>query len=173
MPEKINFTQERIRNLPLPTNKERLDYYDTGCPKLTCRISATGNRTFAVLKKTSDGKTRRITLGRFPDISVSEARKMAQAALIELAQGIDPTEEKRRQRLRGITLKELLEQYLIDKSSLREASILDYRKKINQGFADWLDKPIGKITRDMVLAKRNSFTGGRDNKMRVLRLLMT
>ena len=142
MAEKINFTQERIRNLPLPTNKVREDFHDIGCPKLTCRISSTGNKTFAVLKKTSDGKARRITLGRFPDLSVSDARKMAQAALTELAQGIDPIEEKRKQRLRGITLQELLEQYLKDKSDLREASVLDYRKKINQGFSDWLDKPI-------------------------------
>ena len=40
------------------------------------------------------------------------------------------------------------------------------------GFADWLNKPINEITRDMVLARRKQFTGGTDNKMRVLRLLM-
>jgi hypothetical protein len=34
---------------------------------------------------------------------------MAQAALTDLAQGINPTEEKRKQRIRGITLQELLE----------------------------------------------------------------
>lgn len=172
MVEKINFTQDRIRNLPSPTNKDREDYYDTGCPKLICRVSNTGNRSFAVLKKTSDGKTRRITLGKFPDITVSDARKMAQAALTDLAQGINPTEEKRKQRIRGITLQELLEQYLKDKSDLREASILDYRKKLHQGFSDWLNKPINEISREMVLARRKQFQGGRDNKMRVLRLLM-
>jgi hypothetical protein len=109
MAEKINFTQDRIRSLPSPTNKDREDYYDTGCPKLVCRVSNTGNKSFVVLKKTADAKTRRITLGKFPDLSVAEARKMAQAALTDLAQGINPTEEKRKQRIRGITLQELLE----------------------------------------------------------------
>ncbi|MGY6276051.1 Arm DNA-binding domain-containing protein [Methylomonas sp. MgM2] len=71
MPEKINFTQDRIRNIPSPTEKEREDYYDTGCPKLICRVSKTGNKSFVVLKKTSDGKTRRITLGKFPDLSLT------------------------------------------------------------------------------------------------------
>lgn len=172
MSEKINFTQDRIRGLPLPASKDREDYYDIGCPKLICRVSITGNKSFVVLKKTSDGKTIRVTLGRFPDLSVSDARKMAQSALNELAQGVNPTEEKRKQRIRGITLQELCDRYLADKSDLREASVLDYKKKLHQGFSDWLSKPISDITRDMVLARRKELEGGRDNKLRVLRLLM-
>lgn len=92
-------------------------------------MSASGNKSFVVLKKTSDGKTRRITLGRFPDLIPTDARKLAQATLSELAQGIYPTEEKRKQRIRGITLQELLNRYLTDKRDLREASKLDYTKK--------------------------------------------
>lgn len=170
--QKIRFSKAAIRDLPLPINKDREDYYDMDCPKLICRVSASGNKSFVVLKKTSDGKTRRITLGRFPDLIPTDARKLAQAALSELAQGIDPTEEKRKQRIRGITLQELLNRYLTDKRDLREASKLDYTKKMNQGFSDWMNKPIDTITRDMVMARRNQLEGGRDNKMRVLRLLM-
>ena len=170
MENKLNFTQQRIANLPVMD--KRKDYHDTGCPRLTCRVSKTGVKSFVLLKW--NGKSmQRVTLGRFPDITVAHARKLANEALLAIADGINPTEEKRKQRLKAITLNELLETYLKDKSDLREASITDYTKKINQGFSDWLDKPINKITRDMVKTKRNSFTGGRDNKMRVLRLLMT
>ena len=170
MAEKINFTQDRIRNLTTP-KEGRIDYYDIEVPKLTCRVSSTGIKSFVLLKWT--GKTmQRVTLGRFPDMTVSDARKKAQAALTELAQGINPTEEKRKQKIRGITLQELLDKYLSDKTDLREASILDYTKKINQGFSDWLNKPIADISRDMVLTRRKQFEGGRDNKLRVLRLLM-
>lgn len=174
MTEKIHFTQDRVRNLPLPINKEREDYYDSGCPKLLCRVSNTGNKSFVVLKKTVDGKTRRVTLGRFPDLSVNDARKMAQVALTDLAQGVNPTEEKRKQRFKNTTLKELFALYLEDKTALRKATIKDYTKQIQSpsGFADWLDKPINDITRDMVQARRKQFTGGADNKMRVLRALM-
>lgn len=172
MPEKLSFTQERIRNLPVPADKDREDYYDIGCPKLVCRVSQSGNKSFVVMKKTPAGKTMRITLGRFPDLTVSEARKLAQTTLTDLAQGINPTEEKRKKRVRNITLRELLNRYLTDKSDLREASVIDYTKKLNQGFSDWMDKPINEITRDMVLSRRKQFEGGRDNKLRVLRLLM-
>ena len=167
---KINFTQDRIRNLPTP-KEGRVDYYDIEIPKLTCRVSSTGVKSFVLLKWT--GKTmQRVTLGRFPDLTVYDARKKANKALTDLAQGINPTEEKRKEKARNITLQELLDKYLSDKTDLREASILDYTKKINQGFDDWLNKPINTITRDMVTARRKQFEGGRDNKLRVLRLLM-
>ena len=167
---KINFTQDRIRNLPTP-KEGRVDYYDIGIPKLTCRVSSTGVKSFVLLKWT--GKTmQRVTLGRFPDLTVYDARKKANKALTDLAKGINPTDEKRKEKARNITLQELLDKYLSDKTDLREASILDYTKKINQGFYDWLSKPINKITRDMVTARRKQFEGGRDNKLRVLRLLM-
>jgi integrase len=170
MADKFNFTQERIRNLPIP-EKGRVDYFDIKVPKLTCRVSDTGNKSFVVLKKNATGKVQRITLGRFPDLSVSEAQKQAGLALTDLARGIDPVEEKRKKKIRGITLQELFDRYLADKTDLREASIKDYTKNM-RAFADWLDKPISEITREMVIARRNQFIGGRDNKMRVLRLLM-
>ena len=171
MKEIMAFTQDRIRALPTP-EAGRVDYYDTKVPKLTCRVSSTGNKSFVVLKKNEAGNVQRITLGRFPDMTVSDAQKKAQIALSDLGKGINPIEEKRKQKIRGITLQELLNRYLADKTDLREASILDYTKKINQGFSDWLSKPIDQITRDMVLARRKQFEGGRDNKLRVLRLLM-
>jgi integrase len=171
MAEKFNFTQQRIEKLPTP-EKDRKDYYDTDSKKLICRVSASGNKTYCVMKRTSDGKLQRITLGNCSDTTVDAARKKAAKALTQLDKGINPTEEKRKQKLRGITLQELLDKYLSDKTDLREASILDYTKKVNQGFSDWLGKPINEISRDMVLTRRKQLEGGRDNKLRVLRLLM-
>jgi len=171
MANNFNFTQQRIEKLPTP-EKDRKDYYDTEVSKLICRVSSTGNKSFCVLKRMTTGKLQRVTLGKWPDMSVADARKEATNALSVLAKGIKPIEEKRKQRLRGITLQELLNKYLADKTDLREASILDYTKKINQGFPDWLNMPINEITRDMVTARRKQFEGGRDNKLRVLRLLM-
>lgn len=171
MADKFNFTQQRIEKLPAP-EKDRKDYYDTDNKKLICRVSATGNKTYCVIKRTSDGKLQRVTLGKCSEVTVKEARDKATAAITDLDKGINPTEEKRKQKLRGITLQELLNKYLSDKTDLREASILDYIKKVNQGFSDWLGKPINEISRDMVLTRRKQLEGGRDNKLRVLRLLM-
>ena len=137
MAEKIKFTQERIRNLPTPESG-RVDYYDTKVPKLTCRVSSTGNKSFVVLKKNTSGSVQRITLGRFPDWSVDEAQKEAEKIIPELAQGINHAEEKRKQKLRGMTLQELLNRYLEDKTDLREASIFDYKQKMALCEIEWV-----------------------------------
>ena len=50
----ITFTQDRIKNLPTPETGG-VDYYDTKTPKLTCRVSSTGNKSFVVLKKNAAG----------------------------------------------------------------------------------------------------------------------
>ncbi|MGZ8934440.1 MAG: tyrosine-type recombinase/integrase [Methylobacter sp.] len=169
MSNKITFTESRIKNLTIPATG-RVDYHDIKCPKLTCRVSATGVKSFVVLKW--NGKTmQRVTLGRFPDMTVIQAQDRARKALADLATGINPTEEKQKRNLQSITLIELLERYLSQKN-LRPASILDYRKKAHQGFEDWLNKPVNSITRDMVLARHKKLDHGIDNKMRVLRLLM-
>ena len=172
MTSKFNFTQQKIGKLPLPENG-RKDYYDTDINKLICRVSATGNKSFCITKRLSSGGLQRVTLGKWPDVSVSQARKLAIESLTGISNGLDLNKEKCKQRHREITLQQLFDIYLQDKSDdLREASILDYTKKLNQGFSDWLNKPINEITPEMVKARRNSFSGGRDNKMRVLRLLM-
>jgi len=172
MPEKFKFTQKRIEELPLP-EKGRKDYYDTDINKLACRVSSTGNKSFSITKRLTSGKLQRVTLGKYPDMTVNEARIQATESISSIARGINLNEEKQKKRYKAITLQELLETYLKDKPNLRKATITDYTKKLNQGFSGWLDKPINEINRDMVKTKFNSFTGGKDNKMRVLRLLMS
>lgn len=172
MNKKFSFTQGRIEKLPTPKTG-RIDYHDTGCPKLTCRVSSTGNKSFGVLKW--NGKnTRRVSLGRFPDVSVHAARELARQALTEIASGIDPTEKKRKKKKQSMTLQEMFDEY-IETKSLKPLSIKDYGKKIAV-FTDWLNKPASNITREMVLSKHRELTKlgstSRDNKLRVLRLVL-
>ncbi len=173
MANNFNFTQQRIEKLPTP-EKERTDYYDTNNKKLICRVSASGNKTFCLLKRTSDGKLQRITLGKWPDMSVAQARAEATEALSSLVNGINPTEKKRVDKIKKMTVAELMTQY-IEQKTLRSGTAADYRKKLGEGFSDWLDKPVNSITRDMVLVRHKNLPGNgtsKDNKMRILRLLM-
>ncbi|WP_262965827.1 tyrosine-type recombinase/integrase [Methylobacter psychrophilus] len=175
MAEKFNFTQQRIEKLPMP-EKDRKDYYDTDNKKLICRVSASGNKTFCVLKRTSDGKLQRVTLGKCSEVTVKEARDKATAALSDLDNGINPAEKKRIEKIKKITLSELMAQYIDQKGSkLSAGTANDYRKKLGEGFSGWLDKPVNSITREMVAKRHKALPGNstsKDNKMRILRLLM-
>lgn len=173
MDKKFQFTQARIKDLPLPT-KGRVDYYDLKVPKLTCRVSSTGNKSFVVLKW--NGKTmQRVTVGKFPDVSVVEAQQKAQAILSAINSGIDPTEQKRKEKAEQTKLEDVLELYLADRS-LKPYTIKDYRYKLKLGFADWLNKPINSISESMVLKRHKEISQKHkttaNTTMRVLRLTM-
>lgn len=173
MDKKFQFTQARIKELPTP-EKGRVDYHDLKVPKLTCRVSSTGNKSFVVLKW-NGSSMQRVTVGKFPDVTVTEAQQKAQAILTAINSGIDPTAEKRKHEAEQTKLVDVLERYLADRD-LKPYTIKDYRYKLKLGFNDWLKKPISSITEDMVLKrhKQISQTGKTtaNTTMRVLRLTM-
>lgn len=53
------------------------------------------------LKFRIDGKERKLSLGRYPDISLSEARKRRDAAREQVALGNDPAREKQRKKIQA------------------------------------------------------------------------
>ncbi len=117
----------------------------------------------------------RVTVGKFPDVSVTQAQQKAQAILTAINSGIDPTAEKRKKELAQISLEDVLESYLADRD-LKPYTVKDYRYRLKLGFSDWLEKPVSSISKDMVLKrhKKISRTGKTtaNNTMRVLRLTM-
>ena len=173
MSNSITFTQARIKELPLP-EKGRVDYYDIKVPKLTCRVSSSGNKSFVVTKW--NGKvTSRVTLGRFPDMTVTDAQHKAQVILTAINSGIDPTAEKRKKALSQTSLHDVLELYLADRD-LKPSTIKDYRYKLKLGFDDWLKLPVAKITEKMVMSRHKKISArGKttaNTTMRVLRLTL-
>ena len=63
---------------PLPEAGRRDEYYDTKVQGLQFRISAPGVKTFYVYRWVrAEGKAERIMLGRFPDMTIENARKAA------------------------------------------------------------------------------------------------
>ncbi len=117
----------------------------------------------------------RATLGRFPDMTIEQARRKALETLSKIAGGINPIAEMREHTITNVTLKEVFESYLNVRKGLKPGTVLDYRKAIQQTFSDWLDKPMRLITKEMVMqrhAKRGEQSKARaNNAFRVLRAL--
>ena len=77
------------------------NYYDSKIRGLGVSVTSKGTKTFIVYRKIS-GKPERITLEKFPDLSVENARHMAENVNNQIAQGKNPNEQKRT--IRGVTL---------------------------------------------------------------------
>jgi integrase len=85
-------TDVAVRNLK-PSAGLQVDVYDSRIRGLAVRVSPMGTKAFVVWYRIG-GKARRLTLGRFPTMSLGEARKRAQEALLQVADGKDPAAEK-------------------------------------------------------------------------------
>ena len=89
------FTKTRIQAIPTPEAGKRVTYYDTKTSGLQLRVSATGVKTFSVYRRLKAGEPERVTLGRFPAMTVEQAQKLAADVNAEIQAGANPAEAKR------------------------------------------------------------------------------
>ena len=82
------FTDRKIKGLR-PRETPYREYESGPIPGFCVQVTPAGRRTF-YLHYTHDGKRRMMHLGRYPSISLQEARDRAQAARAELDRGNDP-----------------------------------------------------------------------------------
>ena len=85
-------------------------YHDTMSRGLKLMVRPSGTKTFVLYRKIN-GRPERIMLGRFPDLSIEQARAKADEYNSTIASGKNPADEKRNVR-DEITFKELFELYL-------------------------------------------------------------
>lgn len=167
----IRLTNANVKKIQ-PPESGRATYKDTKLNGFQLRVSETGTKTFCV-RADLKGKTRRVTLGRFPNLSAEQAERLAKEELSQLAHGVDPTAYKRAEEARAITLSECLTDYIDSRSALKESTAEEYRRTLKQYLPDWMDRPLIEINRDKV-ERRHSRIGkkspSRANKtMRILR----
>ena len=149
-------------------------YRDSAIPGFALRVNSGGSKSF-IVEKRINGKVKRITLGRYGNMTVEQARQQAMKFLGEVAIGRNPIAEKRNRRIRNTTLLEAFEDYLLTRKDLKPSTIQDYRRSIDGPFLNWQTKPLTEITKDMVqlrhaaLGKRSKARA--NNAMRVLRAI--
>lgn len=157
-----------------PATKCQIFLRDDAMRGFALRVTSGGAKTF-ILEKRIKGKVKRITLGRYPDLTAEQARRQAQKMLGEIATGLDPIAKAEIEQNESITLAEVLDDYLEARRDLKESTIRDYRRHMKGAFADWRDKPLKQITKAMVIERHAQFgeksPAGANNAMRVLRAL--
>lgn len=134
-------------NVTLP-EKGQIIYRDTAVVGLGLRVTPTGCKSYVVEGRVN-GVFRRISLGRENELTPTAARKKAQKLLAALAAGKDPTVEKTKRKIRGVTLREVFDHY-VSVRNLRPNTVRTYKYMLPRCLGDWLDMPVAAITREMV-----------------------
>jgi integrase len=109
MSSKFKFTKTTLQNIPIPDQGKRVTWYDTEIPKLALRVTASGSKTFYVIKR-AGREIVWLKLGTFPDTTVEQARNAAITALSAFANNENPAEVRRASKQEP-TLAELFKEY--------------------------------------------------------------
>lgn len=142
----IKLTKYTIDKIPF-TEAGQLFFRDPELHGFGIRIG-TQSKTFFCEKKIA-GKSTRVTLGGYPDISVDLAKKMAQETMVKLITGVDVNQEKAEGRVKTITLGEVYEDFKASRT-LKESTVVSYDSVMRIGYGDWLKLQVSAITKNMV-----------------------
>jgi len=167
---------DKVEPPRVPENaKQAQDFYrDSAITGFGLRVMNTGAKSFIVEKRIA-GKVKRITLGRYGNLTVEQARKEAMKLLGEVAGGKDPVGEKQTAKFQALSLEAIFKDYLATRKDLKQITVDDYTRSLNWACGDWMSKPLSRITKDMVeqrhREKGKTSHARANNAMRVLRAL--
>jgi integrase len=141
-------TKSFVDKLVLP-EKGQVFYRDSELKGFAVRVTQGGSKAF-VLEKRINRKLKRITLGRYPEITVEMARKEALKYLGEIATGIDPIAKRQQATAEQMTLWQVWQDYRRIKSYLKDKTYVQYEMYLNGELKDWKNKRLVDITKDMI-----------------------
>ncbi len=90
----FNFTKKILDSLPLPPEGKRFYLYDIKVRGLELMVTEQGSKSFKVYRK-CNGKPVRVTLGKYPEMTIENARHQAQSIITDMLNGKNPNEEKK------------------------------------------------------------------------------
>ena len=90
----INLNQQTIKPLVCPSGSKKIVYFDSRCKGLLLEVRVSGGRTYYLRFTDERSRSRQHKLGDACDISLTQAKQLAEKKRNQIAMGIDPNEKK-------------------------------------------------------------------------------
>jgi hypothetical protein len=159
-PNKVNFTDRFLQAImPAPAGKS-VTYWDAHTANFGVRVTKNVKSFIVVCRQKGYRRPIKITIGRYDDWSLAEAREKANEVRRDLRRGINPREEEKKrleeQRLTELrkaehTFKAVAERYMREHARLRSAKFTAL--VINRDLIPrWGSLPVTSVTRKHVTA---------------------
>ncbi len=149
-------------------------------PGLGVKVAArSGTVTFFVEGRIKGGSNKRISLGKYPEVSLKEAKDKAHQAKRILAEGKDPKEEQEglreahrqlqaHSKLMEVTLSELTDKYC----DLRNEKLgIEYKNTLKLVFGGFLSTPVRDISAENIAKRFNEYKDRKASILKAMRYL--
>lgn len=144
----LNFTKKSIDALALPEDGKRFYFYDTKVRGLELMVTSHGSKSFKVYRRFND-KPVRVTLGKYPEMTIEQARNEAQRVIAELLKGKNPNEEKKKLRAET-SLGEMFVLFMERHSKKNKKTWTEDERCISLFFGHLFRKKLSSITKQEI-----------------------
>jgi integrase len=152
--EQSRLTQAVLEGLTCPPGRKDRVVFDGEVRGFAVRITEAGSKVFLV-QYTSAGAKRRVSIGRFGTLTVTEARREARALLGAVARGDDPFAARKAATIAAhaakaelaYTFAQMVREWAKARSADRRPAYLkEATSCLTRNLPQWQDRPAGSIT---------------------------
>jgi integrase len=169
--KRFKFTKKKLNNLSLPEKGKRVEYHDTQVLTLKLRVTSAGSKTFSVYRRLN-GVPERFTIGKYPTMTIEQARSEAEKINILISKGVNPNDAKRADRAE-LTLSDLYSEYIENHAKQYKKSWRSDENNYKNHLSNWGSRKLSRITKKDVqgLHRKLGKHAGKYQANRVLSLL--
>ena len=91
---RITLTTQLVKSSQCPAEKKKIEFFDLTSKGMSLEVRASGGKTYYRRYRDSRGRIRQIKLGDERDLSLADARLLAEKVGHQVAMGEDPLEQK-------------------------------------------------------------------------------
>ena len=152
---KIKFTDAAMASLTLGEGQKEALVWDTGVSGLGLRIGRQHKSWVYVYRPRGTGRTsnpQKVGLGRWPGVSVKDARTAARIEAGKVSKGVDPAAARREGRRKAkSTLVTLLDEYEVTLVTRRLQNVTDVMSALRRGLAPFRTRDVATIQRHEIV----------------------
>jgi integrase len=141
---RLAFTIKSIEALTAPEHG-RVYRYDTHQAALACCVTGQGTKTFYCIRRI-EGRPTRVRVGRFPEVTIEQARKHVARLLGDIAEGKNPQAERRQARHEH-TVEGLFQHWFETHAKIHKRTWKEDQRQFDTFLSPWRTRRLSTISK--------------------------
>lgn len=168
----ISFNPQFIKSAVCDAGKAKSNFFDADCRGLMLEVRKSGGKTFSLRYQDNHGKTRQLRLADSTDVTLTQARVLADKARNQMVMGIDPRESRAELKKVPTVGSFILDSYLPFVKSYKRSWVCDESLLRNHVAPVWGKLFMDEVTKSdvvkLITEQRETHAAGSCNRLLIL-----